>query len=179
VPPADGTSEHAPVAKHDSLTPFASVTVADEELSVPMTKKRRWPMIAFVTATGIVAWAVLHFSVSGAHPLKQQEHQLEAPAPEMPLPPPASSAAAPQEKSSDVYYTPVPTPTALPTGHGVIDVSAPEGALVLVDGTERARGSVKVHAPPGNHDVRVRRKDADERGCTIDVRTSRVAHVRF
>jgi hypothetical protein len=135
-------------------------------------------MVAFVAATGIVAWAVLHFSINAARPSKQQQNQLEAPAPEMAIPPPASSVTE-HGRTDEVFYTPVAAEAAVPAGHGVIDVTAPEGALVLVDGTERARGPIKVHAPPGNHDVRVRRTSADERGCTIDVRTSRVAHVRF
>ncbi|MBX3202974.1 MAG: hypothetical protein KF894_32905, partial [Labilithrix sp.] len=200
---------------HD-LTPFASVTASSDEETAPATaaaKRKKWPMIAFVAATGVVAWAVLHFSTSSVSLPPQQQKQLEAPAPETTLPPPASTStastaqttttlartpaktasatsktaaaagdkisAAAGDKTGEVFYTPVASGTALPTGHGVIDVSAPADAIVLVDGKERARGSAKVPAEPGSHDVRVRRDAAAERAFTIDVRTSRIAHVRF
>ncbi|MCW5835493.1 MAG: hypothetical protein KIS78_24030, partial [Labilithrix sp.] len=92
---------------------------------------------------------------------------------------PAEAAADARDKADGVFYTPVASGTALPAGHGVIDVSAPSDAVVLVDGKERARGSAKVPAEPGSHDVRVRRDAAAERAFTIDVRTSRIAHVRY
>ena len=165
--------------QHDDLTPFASVTASEEPVAVPM-KRKTWPMVAFVTATGIVAWAVLHFSTSSTSVPQQHQNQLEAPPAEMQLPaPPARTRAAEQDKADQVFYTPVAPETALPDGHGVIDVAAPEGAVVLVDGKERARGSTKVPAPAGSHDVRVRHADTDERAYTIDVRTSRIAHVKF
>ncbi len=172
--------------RRDDLTPFAAVTGTDEgEPTLAAAKTKRWPMVAFVAATGIVAWAVLHFSTSSVSLPKQQQNQLfEAPPAEMSLPPkpkPATSMAVEQDKADKVFYTPVAPETSLPDGHGVIDVSAPEGAVVLVDGKERARGSAKVDAPSGNHDVRVRppHASANERAYTIDVRTSRVAHVKF
>ncbi|HVJ94891.1 MAG TPA: hypothetical protein VM580_34150, partial [Labilithrix sp.] len=93
-------------------------------------------------------------------------------------PPPASTTPTAEQKSpGSIYYS--PAATALPDGHGLIEVSAPSDAVVLVDGKERARGSAKVPVSAGNHDIRVRRASADERGCTIDVHTSRVAHVTF
>jgi len=165
----------------DDLTPFASVTAstASEEPVLTPAKNKHWPMIAFVAATGIVAWAVLHFSTSSVSLPKQQQNQLQAPPPEMPLPPASAARAGLQDKADQVFYTPVAPETSLPDGHGVIDVAAPEGAVVLVDGKERARGPAKVPAPSGNHDVRVRQTNANERAYTIDVRTSRIAHVKF
>ncbi|MCW5837045.1 MAG: response regulator, partial [Labilithrix sp.] len=60
-----GAAGEAPA---DDLTPFASVTASSEDdegttASAP-AKRKKWPMIAFVAATGVVAWAVLHFSTS-------------------------------------------------------------------------------------------------------------------
>jgi DNA-binding response OmpR family regulator len=165
--------------KRDELTPFAAVT-ATEEPAAATPKRKKWPMVAFVAATGVVAWAVLHFSTSSLSLPRQQQKQLEAPAPESPLPPAATAAkAVDQDRADQVFYTPVTTEAALPAGHGVIEVSAPEGAVVLVDGKERARGSIKVPAAAGNHDVRVQKPSAGEQAYTIDVRTSRVAHVKF
>jgi CheY-like chemotaxis protein len=159
----------------EDLTPFAAVTASDDELAITPAKRKKWPMVAFVAATGVVAWAVLHFSTASLGAPKLQQKQLEAPAQESPLPPPAKT-----DKADEVYYTPLaPESVEAATGQGVIEVSAPEGAIVLVDGKPLARGATKVPASPGNHDVRVRKSTSDERGCTIDVHNSRVAHVRF
>jgi DNA-binding response OmpR family regulator len=158
-------SEAPPAAEPEQLTPFVLVAKEEPKLEETVLPKRRaWPAVAFVTATGIVAWAVLHFSAGAALPKRQQ-----APQPTQELPAPATK--------NDVYYTPI-TPEV--TGQGAIDVSAPADAIVVVDGTERSRGSTKVPMPTGKHDVRIRKAStAEERGCTIDVHTSRVAHVKF
>jgi DNA-binding response OmpR family regulator len=159
-------SEPPPPAEPEQLTPFALVAKEEPKLEDAVLPKRRaWPTVAFVTATGVVAWAVLHFSAGTA----LRRHQQAPPPPPQELPAPAVK--------NDVYYTPI-TPEV--TGQGVIEVSAPADAIVVVDGTERARGSAKVPMPSGQHDVRVRKAaTSEERGCTIDVHTSRVAHVRF
>lgn len=159
------------------LTPFASVTASEDSELVP-AKRKKWPMIAFVAATGIVAWAVLHFSTSSTSLPPQQQRQLEAPPPAAPLPP-AKTASTEGHNAEHVFYTSIAPETPLPADHGVIDVSAPEGAIVLVDGKERARGPAKLPASSGSHDVRVRPTTSAEQAYTIDVRTSRIAHIRF
>ena len=154
-------------------TPFASVTTETTASPTIPAKRKTWPMVALVAATGVVAWAVLHFSTSPVSLPKQHQHHQEERAPEAPreLPPP---------KSTDVYYTPVMPDAPVAPGQGVLEVSAPSDAVVLVDGAERSRGPATLKIGSGNHDVRVRRTaSSEERGCTIDVHTSRIAHVKF
>jgi hypothetical protein len=69
----------------------------------------------------------------------------------------------------------------LPEGHGVLEITAPAGTTVVVDGTERANGPAKLPLASGSHEVRVKTPSpsAEERGCTVDVHASRVARVRF
>lgn len=163
----------------NDLTPFASVMTEDELTPTKAAKRKKWPMVAFVAATGVVAWAVLHFSTNPLTLPKQQQKQtlqVEDPLPPPAVLPPVDTAA--QDKADEVYYTPIVTDTT-PAGHGQIDVSAPADAVVLVDGAERARGSTNVTIPSGNHNVRVRKSSSEERGCTIDVHASRIAHVKF
>jgi hypothetical protein len=164
-------------------TPLTSAT-SDEGPAPAATKRRAWPMVAFLAATGVVAWAVLHFSTSSIGLPRQLQRQQDPALEAVPPPPPTTlgdkdAKKTAEDKADEVYYTPVAPEATIPAGHGVLDVSAPEGAVVLVDGKERARGSATLPMSSGNHDVRVKRPSADESGCTIDVRTSRVAHVKF
>jgi DNA-binding response OmpR family regulator len=161
-------------------TPLTAVT-SDEPSPAPPARKK-WPMVAFLAASGVVAWAVVHFSTNPLG-LPQQLQRQHAPVDELPPPAatviPGDAVRAAQDKADEVYYTPVSMEASLPADHGVLDVSAPEGSVVLVDGKERGRGSATLPMASGNHDVRVKRASAEDRECTIDVRTSRVAHVRF
>jgi DNA-binding response OmpR family regulator len=200
---ADGREDEA--ARHEP-TPF--VTVTSDEPVPPAPRRKAWPLVAFLAASGVVAWAVVHFSFAafaaapGSAPQPPEQHLPDQALPppesrEIPPPPPArqdqesDKARAAQDKRDEVYYTPVASETSLPAGHGVLDVSAPEGTVVLVDGKERARGSAKLPMASGNHEIRVKRPASptaspvatsashEEDGCTIDVRSSRVAHVKF
>lgn len=165
-------------ASKSSLTPFTTV-MSDDELAPPAPKRKRWPMLAFLFGAGLVTWAVLHFSTTskllGTRMLTGQA----PPAPVTEIPPVDDRTPAANDKADEVFYTPVATEAAVPVGHGVIDVSAPDGTVVVVDGKERSRGPLTMPISSGNHEVRVKKPSSDERGCTIDVHSSRVAHVKF
>ncbi len=170
-----------PKADDDRLekTPFATVTASSDEQAAGVPKRKAWPMVAFVAASGVVAWAVMHFS-SGAPMPKQVEvapppMKAEDPRDLIPPPPP------PEPKIEEAAYTPAANEAQLPAGHGVLEVAAPADAVVVVDGTERARGAAKLPLASGAHDVRVRPQGstADERGCTVDVRERRLTRAKF
>lgn len=159
-------------------TPFATVTASNEEQAAGVPKRKAWPMVAFVAASGVVAWAVMHFS-AGAPAPKQVEvapppMKAEDPRDMIPPPPP------PEPKIEEAAYTPAAN-EQLPAGHGVLEVAAPADAVVVVDGTERSRGAAKLPLASGAHDVRVRPQGstADERGCTVDVRERRLTRAKF
>lgn len=176
---AEGTDEEVEAPSPDK-TPFATVTQTDEAAAAEVPKRKAWPMVAFVAASGVVAWAVMHFSANAPAP-KQVE---VAPPPPVTserdiIPPPPPAEALP--KIEDTAYQPTATDAQLPAGHGVLEVAAPEGTLVVVDGTERSHGPAKMPIASGSHEVRVRTPSPanEERGCTVDVHASRVARVRF
>jgi DNA-binding response OmpR family regulator len=84
------------------LTPFATVAGEDTPPELPMAKRKAWPMLAFITATGVVAWAVLHFT---SHPLgmpkmNQSSHDETPPPAEMQIPPPPLE----QDRADDDFY---------------------------------------------------------------------------
>jgi hypothetical protein len=165
-------------------TPFAIETrteEADPKADVPRSKA--WPMVAFIAASGVVAWAVMHFSANAPAP-KQVEVSPPPPVTSerdfIPPPPPA------EPKIEESAYEPGANEAKLPEGHGVLEVTAPAGTTVVVDGTERSTGAAKLPIASGSHEVRVKTpspstddSSTKERGCTVDVHASRVARVRF
>ena len=68
----------------------------------PAPRRKAWPMLAFITATGVVAWAVLHFT---SHPMGMpKQNQAEPPAVEMMLPAPSVTAQTEQDRADDAFY---------------------------------------------------------------------------
>jgi PleD family two-component response regulator len=163
-------------------TPFVTVTQTEEaNANAEVPKRKAWPMVAFIAASGVVAWAVMHFAANAPAP-KQVEVAPPPPATSerdfIPPPPPA------EPKIEESAYEPAAADAKLPEGHGVLEVTAPAGTTVVVDGTERSTGAAKLPIASGSHDVRVKttsptNDEPKERGCTVEVHTSRVARVRF
>jgi hypothetical protein len=144
-------------------TPLTAVTTRDEEAAgLPAKRNKTWPMVAFVAATGFVAWAVMHFAGS-SHLQKQVE---TAP------PAPVQTGAT----NENVTYTSPDSDMA--TGHGLLEISAPGDAVILVDGTERGRGGATLPLWDGVHDVRISGAEGEQHRA-VEVRAGRVAHIKF
>ena len=135
------------------MTPFGVVTDDAEQIAGLAPKKKTWPMLAFVTATGIVAWAVLHFT-AGHNMVKQ--NQAEPPAVEMALPAPAPASTTSQDRADDDFYK---TQQGEMKADDVVPANKPDAGP-------------KAGAPNGNG--KTTSKDGAE-GC--DVRSSRLAHL--
>lgn len=148
------------------MTPFAAETAEAPAPAPKKSDRKLWPMIAFVVAVAVLAWAVMHMS----GPEAPKAVGAAAPPAEQPIP----NVVVPD----NVSYSSVATEAELPAGQGVLEVTAPADKVLVVDGAERGRGTATLPLWPGSHDVRVK-KDGDERGCTVEVRSGRVAHVRF
>ncbi len=147
-------------------TPLTAVTTHDERpAGVPSKRNKTWPMVAFVTVTGVVAWAVMHFSLAASAP-KQSET----------APPPPAPITVPGEQEG-VSYTTI-TSAEVPAGQGVLEISGPGDAIILVDGTDRGRGGVTLPIFAGKHDVRISGAAGDT-AKLVDVRPGRMAHVKF
>jgi hypothetical protein len=140
-------------------TPFASVTETAEETPPPLPKKKwHWSIFSFFAIVCVGLFAMNKFAVKRVAP--------------------ATSTAAAPPPAAEAVPTYTPAEGDVPPGHGVLEVAAPPDAVVVVDGKERARGHAKLPITSGAHDVRVR-TSSDERGCGVDVRASRVVHVKF
>ncbi|CAN5788353.1 hypothetical protein BH11MYX4_BH11MYX4_17150 [soil metagenome] len=164
--PIDEVSASLPLSESRAAkTPLTAVTTQDERTAGIPAKRKAWPMVAFVAATGVVAWAVMHFSLATPAP----KHVETAP--------PAPVAVVIPGDPEGVSYTTV-TAANVPAGQGVLEISGPGDAIILVDGTDRGRGGVTLPLFAGKHDVRISGAAGDT-AKLVDVRPARVAHVRF
>jgi DNA-binding response OmpR family regulator len=146
-------------------TPLTTVTTREEPAGLP-SKQKAWPMVAFVAATGIVAWAVIHFSL--ATPAAKQVETA----------PPAPAQIVTPGGPEGVTYTTIVVTAGVPAGQGILEISSASDAVVLVDGTERGVGGVTLPLFAGKHDVRIRHADGDITKL-VEVRPALVAHVKF
>ena len=132
-------------------------------------------MVAFVAATGVVAWAVMHFATT---PPATKHVETAPPPAQTALSSRAPHASGGSTKTDEVTYTNVPTETEVSTGQGLLEIAAPGDAVILVDGTERGRGGATLSLWAGAHDVRISGAEGDH-SRAIEVRSGRVAHVKF
>ena len=89
----------------------------------------------------------------------------------MTAPPAPQEPSAPGEVSIAVQYTDVPPGGTIAPNEGWLEIHAPEGAHVWVDGKDRT-GAVGEAISAGPHDVRV-----DERQKTVEVQAGKAARV--
>lgn len=161
--PIEESSKALPLSESRSMrTPLTAVTTREEESAGLPAKRKAWPMVAFVAVTGVVAWAVMHFT-GASHLTKQIE---TAP------PAPVQTGAS----SETVTYTSPESDMA--NGHGLLEISAPGDAVILVDGTERGRGGATLPLWDGVHDVRISGAEGEQHRA-VEVRAGRVAHIKF
>lgn len=161
---ADDEDEDAAPAEPTATPPAAVTSAAASREVAGLPKKRTWTTFAFIAATLAVAWAALQWSNGAGRP--QPSPKAQPPEVEMRL----GATEAPIDYAS--------LSSDVPTGHGVLEVVAPEGVNVRVDGTERGRGPVSVPLYAGSHDVRVD-SGPGEKARVVEVRAGRVARLRF
>ncbi len=164
------------VRSASSMTPLTAARSAAEDDSIPKKSRKPWPIIALVAATGIVAWAVLHFSAS----VTEAPKHVEVAPPPVPAPLPALTRSARVKPfgTDDITYTTLAAPSDAAAGQGLLEVSARGDDVVLVDGIERGRGIATLALGAGPHEVRVNGVDGTK-SRRIEVRAARAAHVKF
>ncbi len=141
-------------------TPLTAVSSQHPMAGVP--KRKAWPALAFLAASGAVTWAAVHFSLA---PPKAAPVETAAP--------PAANVALPTTEG--ILYTSTTPGAALPEGHGGLNVLAPGDSVVLVDGTDRGRGVTNLTLPIGVHEVRL----GSGAARSVDIRAAKIAHVKF
>jgi DNA-binding response OmpR family regulator len=166
IPIDEASGPMHPSESRAMKTPLTAVTTRESELAGIPSRTKTWPMVAFVAAGGVVAWAVLHFSAVLAPAPKQTE---------APQAPPAQTVAA---KNDATRYTTTAVEDDVAAGHGLLEISAPGDAVILVDGTERGRGGATLPLWHGVHEVRISGVEGEQQRV-VDVRAGSVAHIKF
>ena len=143
-PEPEPKKEPSKPTKRDVSTPVTT-TPATTSSGAGML---RWLAIPVILG---IAYAVVHYTTTPAPPEPAQGVQQ----PEPPI---------------NVLYTDIPAPATVGSGEGWLDIHAPDGTHVLVDGKELVSGSGPVSA--GNHEL-----SAGSRTKTVDVRAGKSARV--
>jgi hypothetical protein len=111
--------------------------------------------------------------------------------PPEPTPPPSAPAVSPAASPSASLTAPIAVPSTdpsgfadtppgaeVPPGLGLVEVTAPAGARVLLDGALAGNGpSVQALAGPGSHEVRLQVGDRETKQV-IEVRAGRSTRVK-
>ena len=165
--PIDEISRPMSSESRSMRTPLTAVTTREDEAAgLPSrSRSRAWPMIAFMAASGLVAWAVLHFSAAPS-------------AKHVEVAPPAPPAQIALPTNGEVTYTDTAVESDVASGHGLLEISAPGDAIILVDGTERGRGGATLPLWAGVHDVRISGAQGEPHRA-VEVRAARIAHIKF
>lgn len=148
---AEAAPETAAVA--ETATVKEKVKSKPVVVSVPPVKREessgtlKW--IAIVATVGLAGFVALRMSASPGSPE------------------PSSSAEQP-EPPINVLYMDLPAGASVHENEGWLEVHAPEGTVVLVDGAERPSGAIAA----GNHELH-----AGTRSKTVDVRAGKNARV--
>lgn len=146
-------------------TPLSSVAATDVA-GLPKPT-RVWPIGLFIVATAAVVWGALSYGQGAVEK-----------APET-VPPPAETTLAPSAPADkEAAYAEMPKELGEASGRGAIEVSATADAIVIIDGTERGRGTATTGLSVGPHEVRVS-GSAGETMRMVDVRAGQLARVKF
>ena len=159
--------------------PAPPVIIMSDPAPPPGTTGRRWPwvFVAAFAALGISIGAYLHLTGNDA-PADPQPVRI-VPVSARPSPPasvPPVHTAAPSASAVDPGD--LPPGAEVPPGFGLLEVTAPAGARVRIDGAVAGAGPVvDLVAAPGYHDVRVEQDAGDDRQV-IEVRAGKTTRVR-
>jgi DNA-binding response OmpR family regulator len=161
--------------------PTPDPTIAPAPAAPRKAPRSPWSFVAFAAVLGLAVGALLHLRSGptdralAAPPTPTTSERLPVP-PASPAPAalPAASTAASDPGDA---FSPA---DELPQGFGRIEVSAPEGASVRIDGAIAGAGPTAILvAAPGVHEVRVELADAGpETSEVIEVRAGETTRVR-
>ncbi len=179
--------EEPPSAREDravSAAPSPAPRLVESEIPAP--PKSRGGLVvavfAFVLLGGVVA-IVLRMSTPPVEPLPPRATANVTPtvAPPIPPPIPPPASAAPETSSGTpptAASDDIPAGSRVPPGYGVLEIVAPAGARVRVDGADAGVGPLSSSVlRAGYHQVRVDLHGHDSQ-YVIDVRAGKTTHVK-
>ena len=171
APLASAESSEAPLAESHPRTPMASVASREPETK-GRAPKARWPWIVALAIAGIGV-------TLGVQATKTNDGASAASAPVTldQAVAPAMTGEPVAHDPSGVTYEAIPAGFSVPSGQGLLEVSAAPEAAVRVDGVARGNGLVRVPVSAGPHEVGIASLDRPMR--TVEVRAGRAARVEL
>jgi|GEM_PF-5870619 len=172
---ADADADAATEARITSHTPLAcEVSERPQPNKGSHVARKRAFLATLGVIVAVLAWAAMRSPVGAASPPAPKPRTASATL--FPSSPRSEEPGSPVPGAEDVTYTHAPTETEIATGQGLLEVSAPDDSVIVIDGEERGRGGVTVALWGGAHEVRVSDAKKD-RAHVVDVRAGQVAHV--
>jgi CheY-like chemotaxis protein len=158
----------------------AAPEVAPAEEPVVLPRRSAWPFIAAFAGLGLAVGAVLQMR-GGDAPGATLTTASTAPTvvpPTSALPAATVSALATGAPSGTTPGDELPPGAEVPPGFGLVEVTAPVGARVRIDGAIAGAGPVaSLVAAPGAHEIRVE-QDGHDTKQVIEVRAGKTTRVK-
>jgi DNA-binding response OmpR family regulator len=153
----------------------------------PATPKRAaWPFLIAFAVLGLAVGAVLRLTGS-----QESRVSVAAPGPASAASASGASLPAPSTSASGAPQPSGPAPSAsatgedlppgaeVPPGFGLVEVAAPAGVRVRIDGAIAGFGpSVSLVAAPGYHEVRIDQQDGGDAKQVVEVRPAKTTRVK-
>jgi hypothetical protein len=143
----------------------------------PVPKRSAWPLIAAFAGLGLAVGVVVQMR-TGDPPVATQPTTTAPPT----APPPPSAIAtatvsAPLPSATNLSDD-LPPGAEVPPGYGLVEVTAPTGSRVRIDGAITGGGPLaSLVAAPGYHEVRVE-QDGHDTKQVIEVRAGKTTRVK-
>jgi DNA-binding response OmpR family regulator len=188
-PPTNETTAHPgddprmlPSTPPDAVVPETSTSEVREQVPgaavAARSTPRAWRIVLSIGLLGVAVAAVLHWMGEEREPPRASPNA----APSAPTATPTSSATqapamtvgVPSASAGDE----LPPGAEVPPGFGLVEVWAPPGAIVRVDGNLAGSGPyVSAVEPPGNHEVRVEQHGRESKHA-VEVHIGKTIRVR-
>jgi hypothetical protein len=169
-----------------TAAPGAAPAEPAPEIAPAAPRRAAWPYLLALIALGLAVAAVLRLTAGGDAPQVTAPVPPSASAASTPAPAPCSSpgpstapsASAPAASASGATGDELPPGAEVPPGFGLVEVAAPAGARVRIDGAIAGTGpAVSLVAAPGYHEVRIEQDGGDVKQV-VEVRSAKTTRVK-
>lgn len=173
APPAPPAERTLPLPAAPPPVPRRPAHAPVEAVAVPAARKRRpWPFVIAFGFLGLAVGVVVH--VNSMDDAAVEPSVVTAP---VVVSPPSASAPVPAPSASATDPTDLPPGAEVPPGLGLVEVVAPAGTRVRIDGAVAGTGPrVEAIAAPGFHEIRIEQDGGSDKQV-VEVRAGKTTRV--